>query len=258
MPFTLAHPAAVLPLRRFRFLQTVPLIIGSMTPDVPYYFPARYAVMLGETHSFHGTVFVCTPLGMVLLLMTYLLREPLTVLLSTRLRWLCLQSLERFAAQPWHWPLAVVSLLIGAWTHVIWDSFTHPTGWTALRVAALSAPVSIFGWDTEVSHFLQYASSIFGLGLLAYWLGRRLADVPENLPEAPLRPRTRWLLLLIIGGAALSMGALLVYKVWYVVSYYRLAYLLLTRVIAWFLALYLAAGLLVMINRRPEPEPAGG
>ncbi|MGH8269395.1 MAG: DUF4184 family protein, partial [Steroidobacteraceae bacterium] len=30
MPFTLAHPAAVLPLRRIGLLRTVPLVIGAM------------------------------------------------------------------------------------------------------------------------------------------------------------------------------------------------------------------------------------
>ena len=39
MPFTLAHPAAVLPLRGMRFLRTAPLILGAITPDVPYYVP---------------------------------------------------------------------------------------------------------------------------------------------------------------------------------------------------------------------------
>jgi hypothetical protein len=31
MPFTLAHPAAVFPLARFRTLDVLPLIIGSIT-----------------------------------------------------------------------------------------------------------------------------------------------------------------------------------------------------------------------------------
>ncbi|MGH8296134.1 MAG: DUF4184 family protein, partial [Steroidobacteraceae bacterium] len=53
MPFTLAHPAAVLPLRRAPLLRTVPLIIGSMTPDVPYFLPWRIAKYIpqGATHT---------------------------------------------------------------------------------------------------------------------------------------------------------------------------------------------------------------
>ncbi len=52
MPFTLAHPAAVLPLRRLRLLRTVPLIIGAMTPDMPYFLPWRIAKHIPEyTHT---------------------------------------------------------------------------------------------------------------------------------------------------------------------------------------------------------------
>jgi len=37
-------------------------------------------------------------------------------------------------------------------------------------------------------------------------------------------------------------------------SIYRVLYLLLTRTLAWFAVLYLAAGTLVMLSRRAEPE----
>ena len=37
-------------------------------------------------------------------------------------------------------------------------------------------------------------------------------------------------------------------------SIYRVLYLLLTRTLAWFAVLYLAAGALVVLSRRAEPE----
>ena len=36
---------------------------------------------------------------------------------------------------------------------------------------------------------------------------------------------------------------------------YRVIYLLLTRSIAWFAVLYLVAGLLLIVSRKPEPVP---
>ena len=36
MPFTLAHPAAILPITRGRLIPSA-LVMGSMAPDVPYY-----------------------------------------------------------------------------------------------------------------------------------------------------------------------------------------------------------------------------
>ena len=41
MPFPLAHPAAVLPFRRYcsRWLNFPALVIGSLVPDLGYLFP---------------------------------------------------------------------------------------------------------------------------------------------------------------------------------------------------------------------------
>ncbi|HEY6484633.1 MAG TPA: DUF4184 family protein [Steroidobacteraceae bacterium] len=256
MPFTFAHPAAILPLRRFRFLPTVPLIIGSVVPDVPYYFPDRIGRLFYDTHTLHGSIIPCLPMGLLLLVSILLLREPLTVLLSPRIRWLCLNSLERFSAQPLRWPLAVLAILIGTWTHLAWDSFTHPGGWTTSRVDALSAPVSLFGWDTAMNHMLQYVSSVLGLVIVAWWLWRLESRVPESVNGGTLSAAVRRLLLVLICLAAIAIGAWQGWRNWNMATYYHLAYLLLTRIIAWFATLYLAVGLIVMFSRRPVPEAA--
>lgn len=255
MPFTLAHPAAVLPLRRSRFLQTVPLIIGSLVPDVPYFFTAHLSQMFPDTHTLYGSISVCVPLGMALLVFTLLLREPLTILLGPKLRWLCLRSLDRFLERPLRWPIALLSILIGSWTHIAWDSFTHPSGWTTLHVPALSAPVSLFGWETETSHLLQYLSSAFGLAVLAVWVYLMLVRVPP-LTGDPARPRARWVVLAAIGTVSLSIGVARSLWAYHLGMYYRMGFLLLTRSIGWFVVLYLAAGLIASLSRRLELEPA--
>ena len=256
MPFTFAHPAAILPLRRSRFMQTVPLIIGSLVPDVPYFFPGRIGRVFPDTHTLYGSFAICLPLGMALLVLTLLLREPLTVLLGARVRHICLRSIERFNARPLHWPIALLSILIGSWTHIAWDSFTHQTGWTATRVAALSAPISLFGWDTATSHLLQYVSSVFGLVVLAIWFRSLVVRVPAAIIEDQSRPRASWLVLTVISLASVLIGVSRAYLAWHASTYYHLGYLLLTRTIGWFTVLYLAAGVVTLLSRRLEPEPA--
>jgi hypothetical protein len=257
MPFTFAHPAAILPLRRSRFLQTVPLIIGSLVPDLPYFFPTRFGrAYFPDTHTLYGSFSICLPLGMALLIAILLLREPLTVLLGSRARWICLRSIERFTARPLHWPIALFSILIGSWTHIAWDSVTHQTGWTATRVAALSAPVSVFGWDTATSHLLQYVSSVFGLVVLAIWFRSLVLRVPASVSEDQARPGARWLVLALILIVSLLIGVSRAYLAWHDSSYYRLGYLLLTRTIGWFMVLYLAAGIMAMFRRGSRLLPA--
>jgi hypothetical protein len=251
MPFTLAHPAAILPLRRFRFLQTVPLIIGSMVPDAPYFMPWWAGRNIPETHTLSTSFTVDLPMGMAILIATLLLKEPLTILLGARARYTCLRSIERFQERPLHWPIALFSILIGAWTHIAWDSVTHQTGWTAERVAALSAPVSIFGWDTETSHLLQYLSSVFGLVVLALWFWTLLKRVPDRVARDSSRPGAQWWLLGLLALGSMAIGGSRAWAAWHAGnSYYHIGYLLLTRTIGCFVALYLAAGLIVLFSRR--------
>src|SRR2546423_12301460 len=146
MPFTLAHPAAILPLRGLRYLRTAPLIIGAMIPDLPYYVPARFGHFGPETHSVTGSFTTCLVLGYAALGCVFLLRRPLTALLSARARWLCLCALAPFSRRPLEWAMAGVSIILGVWTHLLWDSFTHNDGWMVRRGAALGAPGS-FGWE---------------------------------------------------------------------------------------------------------------
>jgi Domain of unknown function (DUF4184) len=257
MPFTFAHPAAILPLRRFKFLQTLPLVIGSVVPDVPYFLPDRWGRnAFPDTHTLYGSFATDVPLGMSLLILLLLLREPLTILLGARERWACLRALDRFYERPMHWPIALLSVLVGIWTHIAWDSVTHETGWTAARVAALSAPVSVFGWDTATSHLLQYLSSVFGLAIMAFWGHSVLSRAPKGVSADPARPRASWLILSMVCFFALLIGVSRAVMAWHASSFYHLAYLLLTRTIGWFAVLYLLAGIVTLLTRRLEPEPA--
>ena len=255
MPFTFAHPAAVLPLRRrFKWLQTVPLIVGSVAPDLPYFIPGRLNRVMLETHTFSGSFWVDIPIGMAVLLFGFLFRRPLVALLRPRARALCLQAMEHFKDQPLHWVLAPLGILVGTWTHLLWDSFTHDHGWMVRRVAVLSAPITFGDYTGSLCHVLQYVSSIAGLLMMIIWYLR--------LPPPKIEPpavgtlsssgRTALLMLVCVAGAAIGgYKAALVAMDGY--SNYRVIYTLLTRSIAWFALLYLLAGLFVSFTRKPEP-----
>src|SRR6185437_8723858 len=207
MPFTLAHPAAVLPLRRVRPMTTVPLIIGAMTPDLPYYFPWRIAKHIPEaTHTLLGMFTLDLPMGLALLIFLWLLRVPLAAPLGTRARAKCLGALERFGSRTRNWLLAPLSILVGAWTHLAWDSFTHADSWVVSRISALSAPVSFFSYTGPLCHVLQYASSVFGLAVLAIWF----AWLPAPTQESRNRERSAGgvLLLVVLCAVAALAGGL--------------------------------------------------
>lgn len=91
MPFTLSHPAAVLPLLRPPFVP-VALVAGAMAPDVPYFLGTLgiplsagdwYEPFLNATtsHSPLGALTVSLPVTLALAAGWLLLRGPVTELL---------------------------------------------------------------------------------------------------------------------------------------------------------------------------------
>ena len=252
MPFTLAHPAAILPLRGFRYLRTAPLIIGALVPDLPYYVPAGVGRLLPETHSFAGSFTIDLALGCGALALVFLLRRPLTALLSPRARWLCLTALAPFSVRPREWLFAPLAILLGIWTHLLWDSFTHLDGWMVHRVAALSAPVTIGSYNGTVCHVLQYLSSVFGLAVMAVWYSR--LSVPPATPASRESARSSsGPVLLLVVAAAILIGSVQATEFFqHTPSVYRMLHIFVTRSLAWFALLYLVAGIIVTLEHAHE------
>ncbi len=248
MPFTLAHPAAILPLRGLRYLRTAPLVIGAMIPDLPSYLPGRFSHLRPETHSVSGSFTTCLLLGYAALGAVYLLRRPLTALLSPRARWLCLGALTAFHRRPLEWALASLSIELGVWTHLLWDSFTHENGWMVRRFAALSAPVSLGAYHLTVSHVLQYVSSAFGLAVLALWYWRLPA--PHAAAAEPGAPRSSvGPALVLVAAAAILIGGVQATQAFTQAPLiYRTLDTFLTHSLAWFGVLYLVAGTVVTLE----------
>src|SRR5579862_4249391 len=187
MPYTLAHPAAVLPLRRFHALPFLPLLIGSIAPDIPFYIPRMVSRTFMNSHSFKGSLVVSLPAGLIALCLLIALRAPLTAVLWEPHRTLLRRALEEFANLPRRWLYAVPALLIGIWLHIGWDAFTHYDGWIVERVALLQLPVPLFGKEAAVYHLLQYASSVVGLAILFVWYRARVLRARSELKTIPTR-----------------------------------------------------------------------
>src|SRR5579863_5497069 len=156
MPFTLAHPAAVLPLRRYcpRWLSFPALVAGSVAPDAGYLSGPFH--LQGFSHRFAGSFGFSLPVGLALLGLFYGLRGRVIAWLPARDRRILLPLCQGPAG-----PMVVMaSLLVGAWTHLILDSFTHPNGWVVLQFPVLETPVAFAGNHTlRVCLVLYYGCS---------------------------------------------------------------------------------------------------
>jgi hypothetical protein len=166
MPFTLAHPAAVLPFRRFcpRFFSFPALVVGSLCPDAGYCFGTLSVEDF--SHSLKGSIEFCLPVGVVMLGFFYGFRLPAVEILPERHR----KYLLPFCQKPIGSPVTVlVSLLIGIWIHLLLDSFTHKRGWLAENLPQLQTPIFSVGIHTfRIFNLLWYACSFAGIVWL--WL----------------------------------------------------------------------------------------
>jgi|SRR5579859_4562997 len=175
MPFPLAHPAAVLPLRRFcpKFLNLPALIIGSIVPDLGYLLVSRHWDEL--THQLLGSFVFCLPVGLSLLGLFYASRATVIRLLPGRYQRLYQPFCQRSSGSLM---VSLFSLLLGSWTHLVWDSFTHKDGWVVGHVPALQSPLTLVAGRTlRVCHLLWYTCSFLGVAwvFLTYLRWQRVA-----------------------------------------------------------------------------------
>lgn len=203
MPFTFAHPAIVVPLRRHAPLSA--LIIGSMVPDLGHLI----ALPLPRpfTHSLPGLPLFCLPAGLLLwLLFQVVLRQPLIALgpagLSARLpsAWPVPRTLTRL------WPI-LLGLALGAISHLLWDRLTT-IEWRVEWTRPLLIPLfPVFGHPLTGYELLRHGSAVIGLGLMAFWLRRWWRQTPpqgSHAGSSSLPQRARWL---IIGVGLLAVLA---------------------------------------------------
>lgn len=185
MPWTLSHPAAVLPLRRLGpfSLDFPALVVGSMTPDVGYYI--GHFELADLAHTLRGSFVACVPSGAIMLVILYIFAKPICYALPKPHRQSLLPVCPEFPKSALAWCSTLLSVLLGAWTHNFWDAFTHKHGWFAERIPWLQQPViTVSSVTIYMALLLQQLSTVVGITviLVVYlrWLRRRRREIAET------------------------------------------------------------------------------
>jgi hypothetical protein len=186
MPFTMSHAAAVVPLRKI-FRSSLPLsalIIGSFSPDFRYFIPVLRLQIF--SHSLSAIFVFCLPLSLfVLLIFHTLVKEPLFHLLPESLQRRIEPESLQFSFLPLTQFIAIViAIILGGFTHIVWDSFTHEHGEAVERWQVLyTTTFQMFGFDVRLYKLLQHTSTVIGLVLLAYWFMKWFRRQPVSQTE---------------------------------------------------------------------------
>ncbi len=167
MPFTVSHVAAVLPIvGRSERLPAAALVIGSMAPDYPWFLTRGRTAQL--SHSPLGVVTVDLAVGLLAFAVWRLWVQRPSRDLLPRAVGERLPQPPGFAVRDLPW--AALAVVIGALTHLVWDSFTHAGRWGVEGVPWLQeAHDGMAGWV-----WAQDLSSLLGLVVVVVWGIRRL------------------------------------------------------------------------------------
>ena len=165
MPFTFSHPAIVLPatLLPKRFYSLTGLIIGSTAPDFEYFI--RMKGLSTYSHRISGILWFDLPLG---LLLAFVFHGIIRDTLVSNLPKIFGARLARFCNFSWtdyfkkHWLIVIVSLMVGAASHIIWDGFTHDNGFFVRHSAELQQQIWLVDYSYPLSEILQHLSSVVG------------------------------------------------------------------------------------------------
>jgi hypothetical protein len=166
MPFTFAHPVIVFPLKNkyfSKFFSLTALIIGSMFPDFEYFI--RMILKSIYSHTILGIFLFNLPLGIIFCFIFHnIIRNELFVNLPYFLRIRLSVYIEfnwnnYFIKNPIQ---IIISLLIGSFSHILWDSFTHINGYFVEKISFLKYSIVINNISIPVYKILQHFSSIIG------------------------------------------------------------------------------------------------
>jgi hypothetical protein len=214
VPWTFAHPAAVVFLRRVRPLSFAGLVAGSMVPDIGYYV-GRFD-LASAAHTPLGLLTACLPTGLVLVALLRVGHRPIALLLPQPHRGALLSlPLAPVLTTPAAMVRVSLSVVLGAATHILWDSFTHESGYIVSHSALLRLPVfSMIGREYHLYNVLQHASTLLGVAILVLAYIRWLRVATErSSDQAAGHEAWRYILLALLAFVSLATAGFLTYQV---------------------------------------------
>lgn len=181
MPFTLAHPAIVLPLAKNKKLPLQALIIGSMAPDFEFYLQLREVQNIG--HSFFGFICIDIPIGIfALYVYNNYIRYFLRTITPNKILYKCntlaysystsrknLFNLNNF-----------IALVIGISSHLFLDLFTHHYSILIDVIPQLNYNYNLLNFDVKLYEINQILFSLIGLAIILFSIFKIKPTISSN------------------------------------------------------------------------------
>lgn len=173
MPFTFSHPAIILPLTYLpkRWFSLTGLIIGSLMPDFEYFL--RMKIKSDFSHTLEGVFLFDLPLGILTAFVFHNivrnnLFDNLPIFLKSRL--VIFKDFNWNIYFKKNWLIVIFSIIIGTFSHILWDSFTHDTGYFVQKIEIINQSVDLFDKYIPILKILQHSSTFLGAIVIVFSL----------------------------------------------------------------------------------------
>jgi hypothetical protein len=230
MPFTFSHPAIVLPLNYLpaRYISLTGLVVGSMVPDFEYFI--RFKAGSEISHTLLGVFIFNLPLGILLTFLFHnVVRDSLIENLPSFFR-------NRFSSyKDFNWNhhfkkkyvIISLSLIIGAFSHIAWDSFTHESG-----IFVQMFPFLLNNYSgMALYRYFQHGSTLIGASVILFAI-RKLPELSTSGSEIHLK---YWLIV----GLAIFIAPFI--RILTGVSFYAYPHMIVSAISGFFIGLILAS-----------------
>lgn len=210
MPFTLSHPAIIIPLTKANLrLSFTGLVAGSMVPDFEFFFRMKLAENVG--HHLLGVFIFDLPIALLLCFIYH------NIIRNVFIKHLPSYFRDRFTSfMYFNWNsyaianklILVISLIIGIVSHLLWDGFTHHDGTFVLMIPLLAKYISVFKFNIQIFSVLQVIGSVWGLWVI-YRYVKGLPREKKSI-SLPAKGSRYWIAISILSACILGLRIKLV------------------------------------------------
>lgn len=163
------------------------------------------------SHSLAGIFLFSVPVTFLLAIIFHgLVRAPVVGQLPTYFK---RRALAVAPPEDWlaylrrNWHSFSLSAVLGATSHILWDSFTHQKAFFVQRFPVLLTPVSWLGLTLPMCRWIQHLSTLIGFIFLFLYISR-LATVPLHKQPAQQAWWVFWLKVFLLGCSFLILNML--------------------------------------------------
>jgi len=159
-------------------------------PDFEYFL--RMKIRSDFSHTFGGVFLFDLPLG---ILTAFIFHNIVRNNLFDNLPYILKSRAIIFKDFNWNiyfkknWLVVIFSIIIGTFSHILWDSFTHDTGYFVQKFEILNQSVELFDKQIPILKILQHLSTFIG----AFVIGFSLYKLPTHATDSKSINLNYWL-----------------------------------------------------------------